>query len=53
VFQALVQNRPYREQLSSSEIISILHEMDLSHKIDKSVLHIIELTTSQNSTFTQ
>ena len=42
VFQALVQNRPYREQLTIPKILEILHEMKTEGKIDIHVLAIIE-----------
>jgi len=42
VFQALVQNRPYRAQLNVDEILAILHEMKIQGKIDVDILKIIE-----------
>lgn len=42
VFQALVQNRPYRAQLATDEILEILHDMKSAGKIDLDVLKIIE-----------
>lgn len=42
VFQALVQNRPYREQLHQNKILEILHEMKTDGKIDIDVLAVIE-----------
>ena len=42
VFQALVQNRPYRSQLSADKILEILHEMRDDGKVDLSILKIIE-----------
>ena len=42
VFQALVQERPYREQLPPQEIMSILHIMAEQGKIDTTVLKVIE-----------
>ncbi len=42
VFQALVQNRPYRQQLSVSDILSILNEMKDAGKIDTNIFSVIE-----------
>ena len=42
IFQALVQNRPYRKQLNAQKIIEILEEMKEAHKIDENILKIIE-----------
>ena len=41
VFQALVQNRPYRKQLASNKILEILDEMKENGKIDVDILHVI------------
>ena len=42
VFQALVQKRPYRGQLSSEKVIDILDEMNTQGKIDKNVFSVIK-----------
>jgi HD-GYP domain-containing protein (c-di-GMP phosphodiesterase class II) len=42
IFQALVQNRPYRKQLNILEIVEILHAMRDEGKIDIDVLSMIE-----------
>jgi len=42
VFQALVQNRPYRKQLTQAEIMTILYKMDEQGKIDTNILKVIE-----------
>ena len=42
IFQALVQNRPYRKQLNPKKIIEILDEMRDSNKIDINILKIIK-----------
>ncbi|MGD9970196.1 MAG: HD domain-containing phosphohydrolase [Sulfuricurvum sp.] len=42
IFQALVQNRPYRGGLSSDEAYAILHQMAQMHKIDTTILAHLE-----------
>lgn len=42
VFQALVQNRPYRKQLELTEIKAIMDEMVANSKLDASVVSILQ-----------
>lgn len=42
IFQALVQNRPYRSGLSAQEALAILQEMANENKIDSAVLAHLE-----------
>ena len=42
VFQALAQNRPYRSSLKLAEILTIMTEMIEEHKLDGSIVGIIE-----------
>ena len=42
IFQALVQNRPYRSQLSKEKIMEILHDLQEKAKVDVNVLKVIE-----------
>lgn len=41
VFQALVQNRPYREGLDVDEVLSILHKMTVSGRLDASIVSLV------------
>lgn len=42
VFQALIQNRPYRPALSIREALSIMGEMAREGSLDQEVVHLIE-----------
>ena len=42
IFQALVQNRPYRDSLSLQEIKDIMDDMVLEGKLDKHVISVLE-----------
>lgn len=41
IFQALIQNRPYRNGLSSEESLLILKEMAAENKIDASIVSVV------------
>lgn len=41
IFQALVQNRPYRSSLEPQKIMAIMNEMALSNKIDPELVRLI------------
>lgn len=47
IFQALVQDRPYRKQLKIDKILEILDEMDREGKIDRNILEIIKDNISE------
>ncbi|WP_419617957.1 HD domain-containing phosphohydrolase [Thiolapillus sp.] len=42
VFQAMSQKRPYRDELSAAEILSILQQQKQEGKLDKDVVTKIE-----------
>lgn len=42
VFQALVQDRPYRQGMSLEKIITILDDMVASGKLDKEIVELIK-----------
>ena len=42
IFQALAQNRPYRQTLQLSNILDILKDMELEGKLDSNVLNVLQ-----------
>ncbi|MDW6004174.1 HD-GYP domain-containing protein [Vibrio mangrovi] len=47
VFQALVQNRPYREGMSLTDVLTIIDEMANDGKLDKALTGLVHQTAQQ------
>lgn len=47
VFQALVQNRPYRQGMTLEQVLSILEDQVRIGKVDKSIVDLAKLHSNQ------
>lgn len=49
IYQALVEDRPYKSGMSHADAISILNKMGDAHQLDEKIIHDIDICFSSNA----